>query len=87
MGKSVSVGKLHRKYEKEGIYYYYYYYYGGRYSVVYVATSYGLGGTGIESRWETDFSRLFRPSLGLTQPPVQWVPGLFYGGKVAGTRL
>jgi hypothetical protein len=44
-------------------------------SSVGVATDYGLNGPGIESRWGEIF-RPFRPALGLTQPPVQWVPGL-----------
>ena len=44
-------------------------------SVVGIATRYGLDGPGIESRWGRDFSHLSRPALGLTQPPVQWVPG------------
>jgi len=45
-------------------------------SVVGIATGYGLDGPGIESRWGRDFPQLSRPGLGLTQPPVQWVPGL-----------
>jgi len=30
------------------------------------------------------FSNPKRPALGFTQPPVQWVPGLFSGVKRAG---
>jgi hypothetical protein len=45
-------------------------------SSVGIATGYGLDGPGIESRWERDFSHMSRPVLGLTQSPVQWVPGL-----------
>jgi hypothetical protein len=47
----------------------------GRDSSVGIATGYGLNGPGIESRWGRDFSHMSRPALGLTQPPVQWVPG------------
>jgi len=54
-------------------------------SSVSIATGYGLDGPGIESRWWRDFPDLSRPSLGLTQPPVQWVPGLFRGQRTAGT--
>jgi len=48
-------------------------------SVVGIATAYGLDGPGIESRWGRDFPHLSRPALRLTQPPVQWVPGLSRG--------
>ena len=47
--------------------------------VVGIATAYGLDGPGIEARWRRDFPHLSRPALGLTQPPVQWVPGLSRG--------
>jgi len=51
----------------------------GRDSSVGIATRYGLDGLGIESRWERDFPHPSRPALGLTQPPIQWVPGLSRG--------
>jgi hypothetical protein len=48
-------------------------------SSVGMATGYGLGGPGIESRWGRDFPRLSRPTQGPTRPPAQWVPGLSRG--------
>ena len=55
----------------------------GRDSSVGIATRYGLDGPGIESRWGRDFPHPFRPALDPTQPPIQWVPGL-YRFKAAG---
>ena len=53
----------------------------GRDSSVDIATHYGLDGPRIESRWGARFAHPSRPALGPTQPPVQWVSGLFPGGK------
>jgi len=51
----------------------------GRDSSVGIATRHGLDGPGIESRWRRDFAHPSRPTLGPTQPPKQWVPGLARG--------
>jgi hypothetical protein len=53
-------------------------------SVVSLPTRYGLGGPGIKSRWGRVFPHPFRMDLGLTQPPVQRVLGLFPGVKLPG---
>jgi hypothetical protein len=49
-----------------------------------IATRYGQDGPRIESGGGRDFPHPSRPALGLTQSPVQWVPGHFSGGKAAG---
>lgn len=56
----------------------------GRFSVVDMATYCGPDGSGSESRWGLDFPQLSRPSLGPTQPLMQWVLGLFLGVKAVG---
>ena len=49
-----------------------------------IITGYGLEGMGIESRWGRYFPHLSRPTLGPTQPPVQWVSGLSRGKERPG---
>jgi hypothetical protein len=44
-------------------------------SSVGIATDYGLDGPGSNPGGDEIF-RPFRPTLGPTQPPVKWVPGL-----------
>ena len=51
----------------------------GRDCSVGIATRYELDGPGIESRWGRDFLYPSRPPLGPTQPPIQWLSGLFGG--------
>jgi hypothetical protein len=51
----------------------------GRASVVGITARYGLDSLGIESRWGRNFPHPSSPSLGLTQPPIQWVSGLSRG--------
>jgi hypothetical protein len=50
-------------------------------SLVGIATGYGLGGQGIESRWCRDFLHPARPTLEPNQRRIIWVPGLFPRGK------
>jgi hypothetical protein len=54
-------------------------YTGGPGSSVCLVTGYGLDGLRIESRWGRDFPHLSRPTMGTTQPPIEWVPGLYRG--------
>ena len=35
---------------------------------------------------EAIFLHMSRQDLGTTQPPLQWVPGIFSGDKTAGTQ-
>ena len=48
-------------------------------SSIAIGTRYGPYGPVIESWW----GHPSRPDLGLTQPLVQWMPSLCYGGKLA----
>jgi len=53
-------------------------------SVVGITTRYGPDGPEIESRCMQGFPHPSRQPLVSTQPPVQWIPGLFPRGKVVG---
>ena len=58
----------------------------GRAGVVGVGTRHVLDSLRIESRWGQDFPQPSTPALPPTQPPAQWVPRLFPGGKAAEAR-
>jgi len=54
----------------------------GRDSSVGIVTRYGMECLGIESQWGRDFPHPSRPTLGPTQPPIQY--RVFPGSKAAG---
>ena len=47
----------------------------------FIATRYGLDCPGFEPRWGRALPYPYRPPIGPTHPPVQWVPGFFPVGK------
>jgi hypothetical protein len=55
-------------------------------NVIGIATAYGLDDRGVREGSSPGkaknflFSTLSRPALGLTQPPIKWVPGAFSSG-------
>ena len=51
----------------------------------YISTRYRLDGPRIEPRFGRYLLHPSRPTLGPTQLPAQWVPGLFPRGKAAGS--
>jgi hypothetical protein len=56
-------------------------------SVAGIATCYSVDDSGFTPRWRQDISyspHSYRPPLGLTQPPVQWAPGLLPRGEGTG---
>jgi hypothetical protein len=61
--------------------------YWGSGSSVSIATDYGLDSLGNESQWGRDCLHKPRPTLGTTQPPVQWVPGFSQGQSDWGVVL
>jgi hypothetical protein len=53
-------------------------------SIVDIVTHCGLDSSDIKSQLGEDFLHLFRPALGSTRLPIQWVPGFFPRGEEAG---
>jgi hypothetical protein len=56
-------------------------------SCIRIATRYGLGGPGIESRWGQDFPHSSRPALEPIQSSIQWVPDPSRGLSDRGVAL
>jgi hypothetical protein len=49
-----------------------------------IATHFGVDGPGIESQWGTRFSAPVQTGPGVTQLPMQWVPGVVFVNMSAG---
>jgi hypothetical protein len=53
-----------------------------------IAINLGAGWSGVRipvgARNYSLFNKTFRPALGLSKPPIQWVPAFFPWGKAAG---
>jgi len=49
-------------------------------NIIDIVTHCGLDSSEIESQLGEDFPQLFRPALGSTWLPIQWVPGFFPQG-------
>lgn len=56
-------------------------------SIIDRATWYELDSLGFESNWERDFPRPSRSTLVFTQPAVERVPSLLWGGKSVGLMV